>query len=58
LNEDGSQIDPAILRPMARLGGITYSRVVDGMELLRPEYDQMMTSEDAQKLAKPKAEGQ
>jgi len=43
---------------MARLGGITYSRVVDGMELLRPEYDQMMTSEDAQKLAKPKAEGQ
>jgi len=43
---------------MGRLGGITYGRVVDGMEILRPEYDQMIASDDAKKLAKPKAEGQ
>jgi hypothetical protein len=43
---------------MARLGGITFGRVLDGFELLRPDYEQMMTSEEAQKLAKPKVDGQ
>jgi len=36
INEDRSIIDPAVLRPVARLGGITYSRVVDGFEIPRP----------------------
>ncbi|KIX93261.1 uncharacterized protein Z520_11117 [Fonsecaea multimorphosa CBS 102226] len=36
INEDRTLIDPAILRPVGRLGGITYARVVDGFELPRP----------------------
>jgi hypothetical protein len=43
---------------MSRLGGITYARVLDGLEILRPEYGEVMKSEEAQELAKPKAEGQ
>jgi len=58
INEEGNLIDPGVLRPMARLGGITFGRVLDGFELLRPDYEQMMASEEAQKLAKPKVDGQ
>lgn len=36
INEDRSLIDPAVLRPIARLGGITYARAVDGFEIPRP----------------------
>lgn len=36
INEDRSLIDPAVLKPIARLGGITYARVVDGFEIPRP----------------------
>jgi flavin reductase (DIM6/NTAB) family NADH-FMN oxidoreductase RutF len=36
LSEDQSLIDPAVLKPVARLGGITYSRIVDGFEIPRP----------------------
>ena len=38
LNEDHNLIDPAVLRPMSRLGGITYARVTDGIELPRPTF--------------------
>lgn len=36
LNEERNLIDPAVLRPIARLGGITYARVTDGFEFPRP----------------------
>lgn len=36
INDDRSLIDPAVLKPIARLGGITYARVVDGFEIPRP----------------------
>lgn len=36
IDESKSLIDPAILKPIARLGGITYARVVDGFEIPRP----------------------
>lgn len=36
INEDHSLIDPAVLKPVARLGGITYARVNDGFEIPRP----------------------
>ncbi|OCK81608.1 hypothetical protein K432DRAFT_295135 [Lepidopterella palustris CBS 459.81] len=58
INKEGNLIDPAILRPMSRLGGISYGRVVEGLELPRPDYEQMMASNEAQKLAKAKVEGQ
>ncbi|CUM62463.1 uncharacterized protein PRCAT00000013001 [Priceomyces carsonii] len=39
VNKDLNNIDIASLRPVSRLGGITYGRTVDGFELPRPLYD-------------------
>lgn len=58
INEDRNLIDPAILRPMSRLGGITYGRTVEGMELPRPDFDEATKPQDAKPLIKPKVEGQ
>lgn len=38
VNEELNLIDMAKLKPVSRLGGISYGRTVDGFELLRPEY--------------------
>ena len=38
INDEKSLIDPNVLRPMSRLGGITYGRVFEGIELLRPDW--------------------
>lgn len=35
LREDGLTLDPAKLRPVARLGGVTFARVVEGFDLPR-----------------------
>jgi hypothetical protein len=44
---------------MGRLGGITYSRVIEGMEIPRPDYDQTVeNNEEVKKLVKPKVDGQ
>lgn len=43
---------------MCRLGGITYGRLLEGIEIPRPEYEKEMSSEEAKKLMKPKTEGQ
>ncbi|KAI0380974.1 hypothetical protein F5Y04DRAFT_256420 [Hypomontagnella monticulosa] len=40
LNEDQNMIDPDVLRPMARLGGISYARVRDVMEVPRPRFEE------------------
>jgi flavin reductase (DIM6/NTAB) family NADH-FMN oxidoreductase RutF len=59
INEEQSLIDPAILRPISRLGGITYARVTDGFELLRPVLKR--EQEDGRikdELLKPKVDGQ
>lgn len=34
----GEQVDPSALRPIARLGGITYSRLGDMFEISRPPW--------------------
>ncbi|KAK5055345.1 hypothetical protein LTR84_013095 [Exophiala bonariae] len=36
INKEQNLIDPAILRPISRFGGITYSRSTDAFELERP----------------------
>jgi flavin reductase (DIM6/NTAB) family NADH-FMN oxidoreductase RutF len=36
LDETKSLIDPAVLRPVGRLGGISYARVNEGFEIVRP----------------------
>lgn len=58
INEDRNIIDPAILRPMSRLGGITYGRLLEGIELPRPDWDEFKTEAEPAGLAKPKADGQ
>ena len=41
INEDRNLIDPEILRPMSRLGGITYGRLLEGIEIPRPDWDDL-----------------
>ena len=58
LNEDKNLIDPAILRPMSRLGGIMYGRTVEGCELARPDFDAKQESGETNGLIKEKVKGQ
>ncbi|KAI9902470.1 hypothetical protein N3K66_001822 [Trichothecium roseum] len=46
LNEDKNLIDPAILRPMSRLGGITYARTTQALELTRPDFEENIGGAD------------
>jgi hypothetical protein len=44
---------------MSRLGGITYGRTTEGVELPRPDWNEAVeSSEEAKKLVHPKADGQ
>jgi flavin reductase (DIM6/NTAB) family NADH-FMN oxidoreductase RutF len=38
LSKDQTTIDPAVLRPVARLGGMVYGRVMQAFEIPRPKY--------------------
>ena len=58
INEEKNIIDPAVLRPMSRLGGITYGRTTEGIEIPRPDFEQATKSEEVKELIKPKVEGQ
>lgn len=59
INQEQNLIDPAILRPISRLGGITYARVTEGFEIVRPvlqkEQQQGKLGDD---LLVPKVEAQ
>jgi len=39
INEERNLLDPKVLRPMSRLGGITYGRVTEALELPRPDFE-------------------
>ncbi|KAK4249663.1 hypothetical protein C7999DRAFT_29915 [Corynascus novoguineensis] len=39
VNEERNLIDPKVLRPISRLGGITYGRTTDAFELPRPDFE-------------------
>lgn len=54
IDETKSHIDPAVLKPIARLGGITYSRLTDMFEIPRPVYANVKEDAAAQDLIKPK----
>ena len=43
---------------MARLGGITYARVLDGIEIQRPDWDEFKQEAEPEGVVKPKADGQ
>ncbi|KAK4155173.1 hypothetical protein C8A00DRAFT_31970 [Chaetomidium leptoderma] len=51
VNEERNIIDPKVLRPISRLGGITYGRVTEGLELPRPDFEKDLGGvEGAKKL--------
>lgn len=58
INEDKNLIDPAVLRPISRLGGITYARVTDGIEVPRPDYEEKVVKAGKEALMRPKVDGQ
>ncbi|KAI9849364.1 MAG: hypothetical protein M1838_000199 [Thelocarpon superellum] len=58
INEERNVIDPAILRPMSRLGGITYGRTTEAVEIPRPDWNKEVDAGHVADLAKPKVEGQ
>ena len=39
INEEGSILDPKVLKPVSRLGGITYGRTTQAFELPRPDFE-------------------
>lgn len=47
INEDRNLIDPSVLRPISRLGGITYGRTIEGFELLRPDFNKDLGGPEA-----------
>lgn len=58
INDDWNQLDPNVLRPMSRLGGITYGRLLDGIEIPRPDFEQSIEESGRKDLDKPKVDGQ
>ncbi|KXT17271.1 hypothetical protein AC579_541 [Pseudocercospora musae] len=58
INEDKNLLDPNVLRPMSRLGGITYARTLEGIEIPRPDWEELRKDAEPAGLAKPKADGQ
>ncbi|ODQ49775.1 hypothetical protein SAICODRAFT_68182 [Saitoella complicata NRRL Y-17804] len=46
LNAERNIIDPAVLRPICRLGGISYARLTAGFELPRPDYNKELEGEN------------
>ncbi|KAF2828075.1 hypothetical protein CC86DRAFT_405093 [Ophiobolus disseminans] len=58
IDEQGVLIDPAVLKPISRLGGITYGRTTQAFELPRPDYDEVTKDPEIAELAKPKGPSQ
>lgn len=56
-NEQGTIIDPAKLKPVSRLGGISYGRTTDGFDLQRPDWDKVARKE-WDRLTKEKSESE
>lgn len=56
VNEERNAIDPNVLKPMSRLGGITYGRLVEGVELPRLDFGEMMEN-GAERLLEGKVKG-
>lgn len=43
---------------MSRLGGITYGRLLEGVELPRPDYDETTKVEEVKRLIRSKVDEQ
>ncbi|KAH8731677.1 hypothetical protein GQ44DRAFT_822550 [Phaeosphaeriaceae sp. PMI808] len=58
IDKQGVLLDPAVMKPISRLGGISYGRLTQAFELIRPEYSEVTKDPEVAKLAKAKGEGQ
>ncbi|PVI01223.1 flavo protein-like protein oxygenase [Periconia macrospinosa] len=58
IDEDAVLIDPAVLKPISRFGGITYGRVTEAFELTRPQYEEATKVSEVAQLVRRKANGQ
>jgi len=59
INPEKNLIDPAVLRPVSRLGGISYGRTTEYFEIPRPDFEEEKKKGTLpDELIKPKAEGQ
>lgn len=58
INEERNLVDPAVLRPVSRLGGITYGRTIEGIEIPRPNWEEAVKKGGKEGLVVPKVEGQ
>jgi hypothetical protein len=47
-----------VMKPISRLGGITYGRTTSVFELPRPDYDEVTKDPEVARLAKAKGPGQ
>ncbi|KAI1422034.1 hypothetical protein F5Y12DRAFT_764712 [Xylaria sp. FL1777] len=57
INAERNLIDPEILRPMSRLGGITYGRTTEAIELPRPVFERDVGMEEYERLKKKATNG-
>ena len=58
INKDRNLLDPTVLRPVSRLGGISYGRTAEFFELPRPDFEETRKKGELEHLIKPKADGQ
>jgi len=56
INEAADFIDPAVLRPISRLGRITYGRTTEVVDLPRPDYEQTIQLPGVKDLVKNRSE--
>ena len=58
VNEERNLIDPTVLRPMSRLGGIMYGRLVEAVEIPRPRYEEAEKEGETKGWVRSKLDGQ
>lgn len=58
IDEQGVLVDPAVMKPISRLGGITYGRTTQAFELPRPDYQEVTKDPEVKALAQPKGKEQ
>jgi hypothetical protein len=58
INADRNLLDPDILSPVSRLGGISFGRTKMLYEIPRPQWENEGNKGNLDGLVKPKAEGQ
>ena len=58
INSERNIVDPNVLRPMSRFGGITYGRTTEGFELPRPDFEAAKKSGEVSDLIMAKTSEQ